>query len=111
MQQTPITLTQVAAACDRFGIPTTQFGREAIGDPRLVRDLRNGRVLRPATMQRVREYIAALGAVPCSLQPHTPPIRRDNRLTPEAPAYEHASMMRQGSAKLLAAILAAKGEC
>lgn len=106
MQQTPITLTQISAVCRRFGIPASRFGRAAIGDPRLVRDLREGRVLRPATIERVRAYIAALGlqAAPAASTP------RSIRLAPEAPAYEHASMMRAGSARLLAAILAAKGE-
>ena len=33
----------------RTNMPATKFGRLAIGDPRLVRDLRNGRELRPPT--------------------------------------------------------------
>jgi hypothetical protein len=41
----------------RTGITPSRLGREAIGDPRLVRDLRNGRELRPPTMARVRAYL------------------------------------------------------
>lgn len=29
------------------GLPQTKFGRLAVGDPRLVGDLRNGREMRP----------------------------------------------------------------
>ena len=37
--------------------PATRFGREAVGDPRFVFDLRNGREPRPTTIQRVRAYL------------------------------------------------------
>lgn len=36
----------------------TRFGRLAIGDPRLVGDLRNGREPRRRTRERVRAFIA-----------------------------------------------------
>lgn len=111
MQQTSITLAQVAAACDQHGIPPSKFGREAIGDPRLIGDLRNGRVLRPATLERVWQYIAALGVAASPLPSVARPPREVALLAPEARPYEHAAMMRKGSAKLLAALLAAKGEC
>lgn len=39
--------------------PPTRFGRDAVGDPRFVFDLRNGRDPRPATVQRVRAYLEA----------------------------------------------------
>ena len=39
------------------GIPHTRFGRDAVGDPRFVADLRNGRELRCGTEQRVRAYL------------------------------------------------------
>ena len=42
----------------RTGISMTRFGREAIGDPKLIPMLRRGRQLRPATMKRVLSYIA-----------------------------------------------------
>ena len=35
----------------------TRFGREVVGDPRFVFDLRNGRDPRPATIARVRAYL------------------------------------------------------
>ncbi len=37
--------------------PPTRFGREAMGDPRFVFDLRNGRDPRPRTVARVRAYL------------------------------------------------------
>lgn len=35
----------------------TRFGRESIGDPRLVSDLRNGRELRQKTEARVHAWL------------------------------------------------------
>ncbi|MFV0625072.1 hypothetical protein ACBY01_13830 [Sphingomonas sp. ac-8] len=40
------------------GMPPTLFGRNAVHDPRLVRDLRNGREPRPETVARIETYIA-----------------------------------------------------
>lgn len=40
-------------------LPPTKFGREAMGDPRFVFDLRNGRDPRPRTVARVRAYLEA----------------------------------------------------
>ena len=37
--------------------PPTRFGRDAMGDPRFVFDLRNGRDPRPGTVARVRAYL------------------------------------------------------
>ena len=37
----------------------TQFGRRAVNDPNLLRDLRRGRELRPATAARIRRFMAA----------------------------------------------------
>ena len=37
--------------------PPTRFGREAVGDPRFVFDLRNGRDPRPQTIERVLAYL------------------------------------------------------
>ena len=37
----------------RTGTPATRFGREALRDPRLVPDLRNGRELRVGTAARI----------------------------------------------------------
>jgi hypothetical protein len=38
-------------------ISAARFGREAMGDPRFVFDLRNGREPRLATVSRVRAYL------------------------------------------------------
>lgn len=39
-------------------LPQTKFGRLAVGDPRLVGDMRNGRELRPGTQARVEAFMA-----------------------------------------------------
>lgn len=39
------------------GMPWTKFGRLAAQDPRFVADLRNGRLPRPATTQRVEHFM------------------------------------------------------
>ncbi|MGE0776219.1 MAG: hypothetical protein AB7G25_13660 [Sphingomonadaceae bacterium] len=44
----------------RTGTPPTRFGRDAVGDPRFVGDLRNGREPRERTQLRVRAYLEAL---------------------------------------------------
>ncbi|MDZ7894256.1 MAG: hypothetical protein U5M50_04390 [Sphingobium sp.] len=41
----------------RTGMPPTRFGRNAVRDPRLVLDMRNGREARDATRRRVLRYI------------------------------------------------------
>ena len=40
------------------GEPPTRFGREALNDPRLVGDLRNGREPGPGTVARIDAFIA-----------------------------------------------------
>jgi hypothetical protein len=42
------------------GTAPTRFGRDAMGDPRFVFDLRNGRDPRPRTVERIRAYLDAL---------------------------------------------------
>lgn len=41
----------------RTGETPTRFGRESVGDPRFVCDLRNGREARPQTAARIRAFI------------------------------------------------------
>lgn len=41
------------------GIAATTFGRRVAGDPRLVLDMRRGRCLRPAMVNKVEAFIAA----------------------------------------------------
>jgi hypothetical protein len=38
-------------------VAPTRFGRDVLGDPRFVFDLRNGRDPRPSTIARVRAYL------------------------------------------------------
>lgn len=42
-------------------ISPTRIGREAVNDPRLVFDIRNGRCLRPETRSRLLSYLAGKG--------------------------------------------------
>jgi 2,4-dienoyl-CoA reductase-like NADH-dependent reductase (Old Yellow Enzyme family) len=42
----------------RTRMATTRFGREAVGDPNFVSNLRDGREPRRATVRRVRAYLA-----------------------------------------------------
>ncbi len=39
-------------------MPWTKFGRLAVHDPRLVGDMRNGRIPRPETAARVEQFMA-----------------------------------------------------
>jgi len=41
----------------RTRISPTRFGREALGDPRFVSDLRKGRELREKTLRRVNAWL------------------------------------------------------
>lgn len=40
-------------------LPPARFGREVMGDPRFVFDLRNGREPRPRTVARIRRFLEA----------------------------------------------------
>jgi hypothetical protein len=50
-------LRQVEKFLNISDIPPTRFGREALGDPRYVFDLRNGRDPRPETVRRVLAFL------------------------------------------------------
>ena len=41
-------------------MPPARFGREVMGDPRFIFDLRNGREPRPRTVRRVRAYLESV---------------------------------------------------
>jgi hypothetical protein len=43
----------------RSGTPATRFGREAVRDPRIVRDMRNGREPGPNMVVRLSAYLDA----------------------------------------------------
>lgn len=47
-------------------MPPTRFGRDAVGDPKFVLQLRAGRRPRPATVQRVLQYLDESEAGPPS---------------------------------------------
>lgn len=53
-------LREVEKYLRRREVAPTRFGRDAVGDPRFVFDLRNGREPRPRTIQRVRAYLEAV---------------------------------------------------
>jgi hypothetical protein len=38
-------------------VPPARFGREVMGDPRFVFDLRNGREPRARTIERIRKFL------------------------------------------------------
>jgi len=50
-------LFQIERCLRRTELTPTRFGREAIGDPRLVYDLRKGREPRPQTVARIESFI------------------------------------------------------
>ena len=50
-------LREVEKYLRRSDVAPTRFGREAVGDPRFVFDLRNGRDPRPRTVARVLAYL------------------------------------------------------
>lgn len=52
-------LGEVERFLKRTATPAARFGRECMGDPRFISDLRAGRELRPKTVQKVRDFMAA----------------------------------------------------
>lgn len=52
-------LKEIDAFLRRTGMPPATLGRAALGDPRLVFDLRKGRNLRLSTVKKIREFISA----------------------------------------------------
>ena len=53
-------LREVEKFLRQSDVAPTRFGRDAVGDPRFVFDLRNGRDPRPSTVARVRAYLEAV---------------------------------------------------
>ena len=41
----------------REDMKPTRFGREAVGDPRLISDIKNGRELRDSTIARIQAWL------------------------------------------------------
>ena len=56
-KQPVLLLREIEKFLRRSDTPPTRFGREVVGDPRFVFDLRNGRDPRPSTVARVRAYL------------------------------------------------------
>ena len=54
-------LRAIEIYCERTGMTPTRFGREALGDPMLIRDLLRGRELRPRTLARLLAHLQAGG--------------------------------------------------
>ena len=52
-------LTRIELHMRRTRISASRFGRDALGDPNLVMDLKDGREPRSATTRKVLEFIAA----------------------------------------------------
>lgn len=55
------TLYRIRKFCDAKGMALSRFGREAMADPGLVSDLRNGRVLRERSAAKIVAYMAKGG--------------------------------------------------
>ena len=53
-------LRRIEAYLRVSGTTATRFGRDALGDPCFVPDLRNGREPRAATLRRVRTHLDAM---------------------------------------------------
>ena len=51
-------LTQIEKHLREVGIGPARFGRDAVGDPSFVFELRRGRDPRPSTVAKVLAYIA-----------------------------------------------------
>lgn len=58
-------LVEVNRFIRREGVSATRIGREAVGDPRLVFDMRNGRMLRSATADRLKAYLTTIPKPEC----------------------------------------------
>lgn len=54
-----VLLQRIERHLNDTGVLPTRFGRDAVGDPRLVADIKNGRVPRPETTARILAFIDA----------------------------------------------------
>jgi tRNA-dihydrouridine synthase len=53
-------LTLINRCIEQTGVSATRIGREALGDPRLIADIRRGRELRPHTEKKLLAYLSAV---------------------------------------------------
>ena len=51
-------MVEIERCLRHTGLPETKFGRLAVGDPRLVGDIRRGRLVGASVSRRVRAFIA-----------------------------------------------------
>ena len=51
-------LAEIEAFCEQHSVSKSKFGDLALGDPRLVFDIKKGRELRRSTEQSVRHFMA-----------------------------------------------------
>jgi hypothetical protein len=58
----PLTIYDIGAFLLKHKMNPSRFGRDAVGDPAFLSDVRQGRQVRPATWDRVHKYIAAMEA-------------------------------------------------
>ena len=72
-------LDQIEGYLTRSGTKASMFGRQAVGDPRFVQDMREGRRPRRKTTQRVLNFLLMLGLPPGRGQIPAPPARRISR--------------------------------
>jgi hypothetical protein len=54
-------LTRIERFLRKTRMPWSKFGRLATGDPRFVKDLRDGRVPRPKVVRRVEHFMNTYG--------------------------------------------------
>lgn len=52
-------LAEITKFCRKYKMPESTFGRLAVGDPRLISDLRQGRQLRSTTRQTIQNFIGS----------------------------------------------------
>lgn len=57
-------LDKIEAYCRETGVSETAFGKTAVHDPNLVRDIRGGRELRRATLAKIEAAMPANQAPP-----------------------------------------------
>jgi hypothetical protein len=73
-------LHRVEMFCTAHRLSHTTFGRQAIGDAHLVRELRAGRVLHPRTHERVVKFMRAYKPLEPAREKREPDRRPDARI-------------------------------
>jgi hypothetical protein len=55
----PELLAEIAAFCERSSMSAATFGKQAMGDPRFVYDIRSGRQCLPRTVEKARAFMVS----------------------------------------------------